>query len=357
MTVESICILRLSAIGDVTHVLPVIHCLKQSRPDAKITWIIGKLEYQLVSDLAGIEFIVFDKSRGYQEFLDLRNTLRGRRFDVLLHMQVALRANLLSLVIPARRRIGYDRKRSKDLHGLFINERIAEHSQQHVLDVLRSFLQPLGIDPFLLAPQWHIPLSDNDRHFAREYIDADRPTLVISPVSSRSSRDWLPERYAAVADQAIEMLGFQVIFSSGPAQREKAFVHSIEVEMQHTATNLAGMTTLKQSAALLGAADLLLAPDTGPAHIANAMGTEVIGLYAASNPCRTGPYNSLPWCVDYYAEAARIYKGQSADTLKWGTRVSNPGVMELIPVSAVIDKLTKWCTKYTPAFCKSVKYK
>ena len=342
MSVESICILRLSAIGDVTHVLPVIHRLRQSRPDAKITWIIGKLEYQLVSGLEDIAFIVFDKSRGLQEYLDLRKTLRGRRFDILLHMQVALRANLLSLLISADRKIGYDRKRSKDLHGLFINQRIAEHPDQHVLDVLRSFLQPLGINPFKNAPVWHIPLSDADRNFAEKHVDADRPTLIISPVSSHPSRDWLPDRYAAVADHAIQTLGFQVIFNSGPTQREKVFVQKIVAGMQYQAINLAGKTTLKESAAILGAADLLLAPDTGPVHIANAMGTRVIGLYAASNPRRTGPYNALPWCVDYYAEAARKFKGRSADTLKWGTRVGDPGVMELITVAAVMDKLQKW---------------
>ncbi len=342
MSAENICILRLSAIGDVTHVLPAIHSLRQSRPDAKITWIIGKLEHQLVSGLEGIEFIVFDKSKGMREYLDLRKTLRGRRFDTLLHMQVALRANLVSLMISADRKIGYDRKRSKDLHGLFINKRIAEHPEQHVLDVLRSFLQPLGIDPFATAPEWHIPLADTDCRFAEQHIDADRPTLVISPVSSHPTRDWLPDRYAAVADYAIETLGFQVIFSGGPSQREQLFIHSIEAEMGCQAVNLAGQMTLKESAALLGAADLLMAPDTGPVHVANAMGTPVIGLYAASNPQRTGPYNALPWCVDCYAVAARKFKGQSPDMLKWGTRVSNPGVMALITVAAVVDKLAKW---------------
>ncbi len=342
MPVDSICILRLSAIGDVTHVLPVIHHLKQAWPDTAITWIIGKMEYQLVSGLPDVEFIVFDKSRGWQEYLDLHKTLRGRRFDVLLHMQVALRANLASLMITAGRKIGYDRQRAKDLHGLFVNERIAEHPEQHVLDVLRSFLQPLGIDPFSSDPQWLIPLSDADHRFAEKYVDADRPTLVISPVSSHPSRDWLPDRYAAVADYAIKTLGFQVIFNSGPTQREKVFVQKIVAGMRHQSTNLAGKTTLKESAAILAAANLLLAPDTGPVHIANAMGTRVIGLYAASNPRRTGPYNALPWCVDCYAQAARKFKGRSANALKWGTRINAPGVMALISVSAVTDKLASW---------------
>ena len=342
MPAQSICILRLSAIGDVTHVLPVIHCLRESRPEVSITWVIGWAEYQLVRDLPGVEFIIFDKSQGLQAYLKLRKALRGRRFDTLLHMQVALRANLASLIISANNKVGYDPKRSKDLHGLFINQRIKYHPEQHVLDVLRSFLQPLGIDPFTTSPQWNIPLSESDHRFAEEHIKPDRPTLVISPASSSPLRDWLPDCYATVADYAIETLGFQVIFSGGPGAREQRLVRTIQSKMNRQSLNLVGKMTLKESAALLAAADLLIAPDTGPVHIANALGTTVIGLYAASNPRRTGPYNTLPWCVDCYAEAARKFKGHPSDVLRWGARINNPGVMELITVSAVIDKLLKW---------------
>ncbi len=342
MPAQSVCILRLSAIGDVTHVLPVIHCLREARPEVSITWIIGRAEYQLVRELPGVELIVFDKSQGLQAYLTLRKALRGRHFDTLLHMQVAFRANLASLMISANNKVGYDPKRSKDLHGLFINQCIKYHPEQHVLDVLRSFLQPLGIDPFTLPPQWNIPLSESDHRFAEEHIKPDRPTLVISPASSSPLRDWLPDRYATVADYAIETLGFQVIFSGGPSEREQQLVKAIERKMNSQSTNLVGKMTLKESAALLAAADLLIAPDTGPVHIANALGTTVIGLYAASNPRRTGPYNTLPWCVDCYAEAAKKFKGQSSDALRWGTRINSPGVMELISVAAVIGKLLKW---------------
>jgi len=346
MPAQKICILRLSAIGDVTHVLPVIHQLRQSLPDAQITWIIGRVEYQLVSGLPGVEFVVFDKSQGLQAYARLRRALSGRCFDVLLHMQVAFRANVASLMISADQRVGYDRGRSKDLHGLFINQRIAAHSEQHVLDVLRSFLQPLGLDSFSVAPQWNMPLTDSDYRFAEKHIDTGRPTLVISPVSSHPSRDWLTERYAAVADYAMKELGFHVIFSGGSSQREQAFIQGIEADMDGQAMNLAGQMTLKELAALLGAADLLIAPDTGPVHIANAMGTVVIGLYAASNPQRTGPYNALPWCINRYAEAAKKFKGQSVSSLRWGARINHPGVMELISTRAVTEKLANWHAEY-----------
>ncbi|HBX72146.1 MAG TPA: glycosyl transferase, partial [Halieaceae bacterium] len=117
-TPQSICLLRLSALGDVTHVVPVVLSLQQQLPGVRLTWIIGKLEARLLGDLPGVEFIVFDKRAGWRGYRELWRSLRGRRFNALLHMQVAARANLVSLLVRARLRVGYDRARSKDGHGL-----------------------------------------------------------------------------------------------------------------------------------------------------------------------------------------------------------------------------------------------
>ena len=110
---ETICIFRLSAIGDVTHVVPVVKTLQSNFPEVKLTWIIGKLEHRLLKGLPGVEFIVFDKSLGWAGVKDLKRQLKNRKFDVLLQMQLSLRANLISLMIKAQRRIGFDKKRSK----------------------------------------------------------------------------------------------------------------------------------------------------------------------------------------------------------------------------------------------------
>ncbi|HST45585.1 MAG TPA: glycosyltransferase family 9 protein, partial [Luteimonas sp.] len=132
----SICLLRLSALGDVTHVLPLVHTLRDAWPGLRLAWVIGSAEHRLLEGLAGVDFHVYDKRSGLAGMRALRRCLAGRRFDALLQMQVAARANLLSAFIPARRRIGYDRARSRDLHGLFVSERIAEHPGGHVLDAI-----------------------------------------------------------------------------------------------------------------------------------------------------------------------------------------------------------------------------
>ncbi|WP_100641224.1 glycosyltransferase family 9 protein [Marinobacter salexigens] len=337
---KSICILRLSAIGDVTHVIPVVLSLQEQLPGVNITWVIGKLEAKLIGDLPGVEFIIFDKKAGRQGYADLRKKIRGRQFDALLHMQVALRANLAAALIPAKVKVGYDKARSKDLHGLFINKRIAPAPQQHVRDCLASFLEPLGLKA--APPRWHIPLSDADHQFAHTHLAGGRKNLVISPCASHKLRNWPPERYAQLADHAIRVHGMKVILVGSPAPFEVDYCATIEAAMKEKAHNICGKDTLKQLTALLTHADLAVAPDTGPAHIASAVDTDVLGLFAASNPYRSGPYNSLQWCVNRYPEALKKYTGKSVDEARWGAKAEFEGAMDLIEVDEACATLDEW---------------
>ena len=112
--IRSLCLLRLSAIGDVCHAVAMVQAIQKQYPDLSITWIIGKVEYQLLKHLPGIQFVIFDKSKGWRSYIQLRRDLQGQRFDVLLHMQVALRATIASLMIKARVRVGFDKARAKE---------------------------------------------------------------------------------------------------------------------------------------------------------------------------------------------------------------------------------------------------
>ena len=349
--IKSICIMRLSALGDVTHVIPVVLSLQAQIPEVKITWIIGKLEARLVGDLPGVEFIVFDKKAGWRGYRELWQQMRGRRFDVLLHMQVALRANLAAALIPARIRVGYDRARSKDLHSLFINKRILPVPQQHVRDCLASFLEPLGLEP--APPVWQLPLAERDHAFAHQWLAAGRLNLVISPCASHTLRNWVPERYAQLADYAAARYNANVILVGSPAPFEQEVCKRIEQTMQQPVTNICGKDTLKQLAALMQGADLVVAPDTGPAHIANAMGTDVLGVFAGSNPHRSGPYNSIAWCVNRYPEALKKFTGKTVDEARWGAKAEFPGAMELITVADATAMLDKWVAEKHPHAAES----
>lgn len=331
---ESICLLRLSALGDVTHVLPLLRTLREAWPQVPITWIIGKAERRLLHGVDGVEFIEFDKRSGLAGMRALRAGLGGRRFDVLMQMQVAARANLLSAFVPAARRIGYDRARSKDLHGLFVNERIPERSGVHVLDAIGSFCEPLGLKQTTVA--WDLPITGEALAWAQAQWPHDgTPTLLVSPCSSHALRNWRPDRYAAVADHAASR-GWRVVLCGGRSEFERTMGNAILAAVKSPVLDLIGQDSLEQLPALLGRGDLLLTPDSGPMHIANAVGTKVLGLHAASNPKRSGPYSDLRYCVNRYDDAARRFLGRSASELKWGTKIEQPGVMDLVTVDDAI---------------------
>lgn len=337
---QSICMLRLSALGDCCHTVPVLRALQDHFPETPITWVVGRTEAALVGDIAGVEFISFDKGAGPGAYRALHRKLRGRKFDVLLHMQVAIRASLASTLIPARRRVGFDRARARDFQWLFSKERIRPEPRQHVMDGLLEFARHLGAD--VSSPRWDIPVPREAAAFAAEQIPDDRPTLVISPCSSqraRNFRNWQPERYAAVIDHAARHHGMHSILTGGPSALERDYAERIGRLASATPTNLIGATSIKQLFALLGRASAVLCPDSGPAHMATAAGTAVIGLYASSNPDRTGPYYSRRWTVNRYPEALEAETGRGVNEVRWGRRVRDPRVMERITVDEVTGRL------------------
>jgi heptosyltransferase I len=142
-----------------------------------------------------------------------------------------------------------------------------------------------------------------------------------------------------VADHAIARHGWRVALCGGRSTLEREVADRIIATMKQAPIDLVGRDTLKQFLALALRARAVLTPDSGPMHMANAVGTPVIGLHAASNPARSGPYSSRPWCVDRYDAAARRFRGVPAEALPWGTKLEYPDVMSLIETEAVIERL------------------
>ena len=341
---KSLCIFRLSAIGDVTHILPVIHTLKKVWPETRLTWIIGSLEYSLVKSLTDVEFIQFDKSRGWKSYRDLRQQLKGRHFEVLLMMQAAMRASLASLVIPARYKLGFDRKRAVDFQWLFSNQSIQGDVRVHVLDGFFQFLEALGINQKVLS--WDLPIDSVDQHYA-ELFRGERPYVVINPCSSQRRnnwRNWSRESYARIVDY-LHGKGFRVLLTGSPDLTEVKFCESILELCESTPENLAGETTLGRLLALIKGAEFMIAPDTGPAHIATIVDTPVIGLFASSNPRRTGPYKSQQVLIDKYPEALQRFNNKTLEHANWGERVRDPEVMNLIEVELVTQRIYSLTSK------------
>lgn len=328
--IQSLCLLRLSAIGDVCHAVAMVQAIQRQYPQLTITWVIGKIEYQLLKHLPGVEFVVFDKSQGWKSYLNLRWALKGRRFDVLLHMQVALRATIASLMIPAKVRIGFDRARAKEGQWLVTNEQVAPLATPHVLEGFMGFAKAVGVTD--LQPKWDIPVPAADTEFARRLIPDGDKVLIICAAASKAERNWLPERYAQVANHALER-GYRVLLCGGPAPMEYQLAEAILEHGDARIENQVGKTSLTQLLALLKQASIVLAPDTGPAHMAVTQGTPVIGLYAHSNPGRTGPYTCLDSVVSVYDE---VIAQQHPGEVPWGTRAKGEHLMEMIPVASVL---------------------
>lgn len=344
--VQRVCILRLSALGDVTHIVPLVYALRAAIPAIEITWICGPGEAKLLEGLPGVRLCVYRKNDGFSGMRKLWRELMDTEFDALLLMQLALRANVLSLGLRAKRRIGYDRARSKEGHTFFINERIAEHPRGHVLDTLAHFVEPLGIARPAVQI-WSIPIPDDALSFAAQHLPDGERYLGISPCSSHTLRNWRAERYAAVADAAFERFGLRTVLLGGRSELEARMRDAILGAMHHRdqAIDLVGKDTLKQLLALLQRLTVLVAPDSGPVHIANTVGTPVVGLYAATDATRSGPYGNSQWCVNRYTEVAARFYNTTPERLPWGKRLEREGVMDLITVDDVLERLEAVATR------------
>ncbi|AXT38480.1 lipopolysaccharide heptosyltransferase family protein [Alteromonas sp. BL110] len=329
--------MRLSAIGDVCHAVAMVTRIQSQWSDAEITWVIGKVEYQLVKLMPNVRFIIFDKSKGKAAVESLKAQVAGETFDALLMMQVALRANFASRVIKAKQRIGFDWARSKELHWLFANKRVAATEHAHVLKGFMDFADALGV-PESKPVSWDIPVASEDAKWGEEQAKTLGKYVVISPAASKAERNWLPQRYASIADY-IQEAGVTVILCGGPGELDRKTADAIKARVKYPLKDFTGQTTLHQLLMLLKHAHLVIAPDTGPAHMATTVSTPVIGLYAHSNPRRTGPYNNLDRLVSVYDECIEEQKGKPWSALPWGTRAKGSQLMEKITVDMVKQKV------------------
>lgn len=333
---NKICLVRMSAVGDVILHVPLVRTLQKALPDCEITWVISRACFSLLEGLSGVEFIVIDKPRSINDYWAFRQLFKGRTFDVLLAMQASLRANLLYPWIKAPIKIGFDSARSKDLHRFFINRTI-KPGRQHLLDSFLSFADEIGVHEKII--QWDLPVGADEMSWVRAHLPQDKPILAINPAASKQERNWSIENYVEVIRQAQARWQVDVVLTGGKTADERAIADKIKAELRVPLYDFVGQTTLKQLAALFTQVNVLIAPDTGPAHLAVAMGTPVVGLYAVAPPELSAPYLYQDLVVSKFPEAVRQFLQQDPATIPWGTRVHHPGAMLLIQPEDVLSKL------------------
>jgi heptosyltransferase I len=340
----NIAIVRFSALGDVLLVLPAVRSLQRSFPHATITWITSPLAYSLLQGLEGVIFEVYDKPRSWTDYRAFYRALSQRRFDVVLAMQANLRINLLYPALHAPTKIGFDRIRAREGQWLFCNRAIP-FANSHLADSFLSFAAELGADTAEI--EWNLPVAESDHTWARNQLQhLPRPLIAIHPFASKEERNWIFERYAEVIQTAVSRWGAGFVLTGGRSPAEQDFCSRLAAVAPELTLNLCGLTTPKQLAAVLAQATALLAPDTGPVHLARAMNTPVVGLYAVASPTLSGPYRAQQYVVNRYPDAVRKFLGKDPDHVPWNTRVHHPQAMALITTADVIRSLAQLMDKH-----------
>jgi len=301
---RDVCIVMLSAIGDAVHVLPVANALKRAWPDCRITWVVQSVPHGLVAGHPAIDdFVVFRRLRGvraWRSFEEVRRALRGRSFDLLLGLQVYLKAGFITALADARVKLGFDRARARDGQWLFTTHRIPVHAPQHVQDQYFEFLDWLGVqaDPV----EWRLGPTDAELEAQREFFARlDRPGCAVVLATSKPRKDWTTAGYARILDEVERVHGLRPVIVGGPSAAERGAAAEVTRMTGARVVDALGDDVRKLLWLLEGSA-LVISPDTGPLHIARAVGTPVVGLYGYTNPQRTGPYRMYEdLVVDGYA--------------------------------------------------------
>lgn len=331
----------LSAIGDAVHVLPVANALRRAVPGVRLSWVIQPVPFRLVHNHPAIdEFILFHRRaglKGVSAFVETRRQLRSREFDLVIDLQVYFKAGLLTWFTRAPVRLGFDRRRARDLNWLFTTHRIPPHANQHVQDQYFEFLDYLDVphDP----PEWGIVITDEEREAQTQFFESiDRPVCAVVLGSSKPRKDWPAERYARLLEIIESDYGFATVIVGGPSPGERAAARAVLDVTRASPLNALG-DDLRRLTYLVDGCDLLVSPDTGPLHIARAIETPVVGLYGYTNPKRTGPYRKYAdLVVDGYAR----YPGEDYPV---SMEYRSDG-MERISVEMVVEKFGQAVATY-----------
>ena len=337
---DNIGIVMMSAVGDAVHVLPVLNALKRHAPRSRVTWVLQPGPASLVRGHEHVdEIVLFDRSKGWRAFTDVRRELASRAFDLVLNFQVYFKAGIVTSFTRAPVKLGFDRARARDLNWLFTTDRIPPHEPQHVQDQYLEFLAVIGVTPEPIA--WNLGPWPNERAWQREFFSKlDRPAAPIVVATSKAQKDWLPERWAEVADALYYDFALEPVLVGGRTERELAAERVIMDRARHKPHSALG-SGLRNLVAILDGSALVLAPDTGPLHVAVALDRPVVSLMGYTNPKRTGPYRRFhDLIVDAYGDPGEDYPISMEN---------RPDRMPRITVRDVLDRVERWRSRYAVA--------
>jgi heptosyltransferase-1 len=337
-----ILLIKLSAIGDVVQTLPALEAIKKLYPAAEITWIVEEAAAGILEDHPLIDRVLVSRRkaltgmlknprtfmRGVRGIIGFFHELRTIQYDIAVDFQGLLKSGILIGLARAKRKIGFDRTR--ELSYWFLDERlpaydIDRHALERYLDVARY----LGAhDP---APTCTLPIEQELSRMRRRtgvIKRTGKPLVVINPVARWRTKLWRENSLAELADRLVLEKKAVVIFTGSAADRDVN--QRIISRMKQTAENWAGETTLKELAALAALSDLFITTDTGPMHLAAAVGAKVLALFGPTAPWRTGPYGTSAVIVRTGIECSPCFKRKCEDNVRCMKEISVEDVMQKI---------------------------
>jgi heptosyltransferase I len=339
-SLDRVLVVMLAAVGDAVHVLPVLNAIRRAHPPAHLSWV---LQPGLVPFVRGHEavdeLIPFERARGWRGFADVRRRLRGRAFDAVLLLQPYLKAGIVASFARSPYKLGFDRARARDASWLFTNRALPARPVQHMQDQYLEFLAALGVPAEPV--EWRLGPWAEERPWQRDFLARfDRPIASIVVGTTKAEKDWPAERWAEVVDVLWERHGLQPVLVGGRSPRELAAERTILERARHAPHSALG-SGLRPLVSILDGSALVLSPDTGPLHVAVALGRPSIALMGYTNPKRVGPYRRFhDLLVDRFGDPGEDYAASARH---------RPGRMARITVPDVLAKVHVWERAYRDA--------
>ncbi len=300
----NILIIKLSAIGDVVHTIPSLAAIRRRYPAAHITWVIEEGASDIIAGHPCLDRIIISRRKRWFSDLkarrDVRRTvreirlfvmaLRDRAYDLVVDFHGLFKSSILVFLSRGRRKIGYDSM--QELSGLFLNEKVFEDMDKHAVDRYLDIADYLGADTE--TPEFHIHIEEEhrkrvERLLEKDGIKAEDRFVAINPVALWDTKMWEDEKFAELCDRIVGELKRRVVFTGGHADQTVKHIRSL---MHHPSADMTGRTSLRDLAYLYERAALVVTTDSGPMHVAAAIGTPTVALFGPTDPARTGPYGT-----------------------------------------------------------------
>ncbi|RJP41453.1 MAG: lipopolysaccharide heptosyltransferase family protein [Desulfobacteraceae bacterium] len=328
---KRICLIRTSAIGDTVHALGLVNGLRKGYPDAHLTWILQSVSFDMVKHQPNVDqFITFERKADFSAWRRLLIRLRQDRYDLALIPQVSAKVGLITMFIRARVKFGFDFRRSRELHWLVTNRKIPTRPMGHAQDQFFEFLDDLGITDYPV--EWNFVFTPEEISWQKTFFrQLRRPVIGLVIASANKEKDWRPEGYARVIDYVDRVIDMEPMIIGGPSAREAEIADKI-CRLCRAKPTVALEKPIRKTMLQIAGSHMIIAPDTGPLHIAVALNVPTIGLYGYSDPRRCGPYRRFAdLLIDKYN------KPGNTDTPV--TRRTRPDRMNLITPEEVIEKI------------------